>query len=120
MEAVTSSVKMLETAESDTKTESCVTSADDAGDAVDSIMPCDDAMDSVTSGDDTDTCRTCVEGQWKNSTSILNGEELIELFKAIHTGKKVHEGLTTIGLVRSRFFISCLHSFTKIVTGVQV
>ena len=130
MEAVTSSVKMLETAETGVTIESCVTSADNAGDAVDSVTPgddavdsvtpCDDAVDSVTSGDDADTCRTCVETQWKNSTAILNGEELIELFKAIHTGKKVLEGLTTIGLVGSWLFISCVHPFTKIVDGVQL
>ena len=113
MEAVTSSVKMLETAESGVTIESCVTSADNAGDAVGRVTSGDDAVDSVTSGDDADTCRTCVETQWKNSTAILNGEELIELFKAIHTGKKVLEGLTTIGLVGSWLFISCVHPFTS-------
>ena len=105
MEAVTSSVKMLDTAESDMRTESCVTRADNVGDTVGNVTP----------GDDADTCRKCVETQWKNSTAILNGDELIELFKSVHTGKKVQKGLTTIGLVRSCLFILCVHPFTKMI-----
>lgn len=35
----------------------------------------------------------------KNSSQILTREELVELFRTIHTGPKVTESITTIGLV---------------------
>ncbi|CAH1775882.1 unnamed protein product [Owenia fusiformis] len=34
-----------------------------------------------------------------NNSNLLTGDELIELLKTLHTGKKVQEGLTTVGLV---------------------
>ena len=75
-------METLDTAESDSRTE-----------------PCDTV---TTVEDDTETCQACGDpGKWTNSPSLVNGEELITLFHSLHRGKKVHEGVTTIGLVGS-------------------
>ncbi|KAI0227111.1 hypothetical protein LSAT2_022438 [Lamellibrachia satsuma] len=59
-----------------------------------------DNVGSVTSDDDTGACRSCANKQnWRNRPSLVNGDELIKLFNSLHSGKKVHEGVTTIGLV---------------------
>ena len=105
-------METLDTAESDSRTEPCdtVTTTGDTGtttcDTVtttdDTVPTTGDTVDSVTAEDDTETCQACGDpGKWTNSSSLVNGEELITLFHSLHRGKKVHEGVTTIGLVGS-------------------
>ncbi|XP_013400853.1 large subunit GTPase 1 homolog [Lingula anatina] len=50
---------------------------------------------SSTKCDENSARETCVH----NSSKLLNGEELLELFKTVHEGKKVTEGILTVGLV---------------------
>ncbi|KAK2180472.1 hypothetical protein NP493_441g01036 [Ridgeia piscesae] len=89
--AVAASMETLDTAESDSRTEPCDTVT---------MTTTGDTVDSVTVEDDTETCQACGDpGKWTNSPSLVNGEELITLFHSLHRGKKVHEGVTTIGLV---------------------
>lgn len=39
------------------------------------------------------------DGYHKNSPELLSGEELLKLFRILHSGPKAHEGQTTIGMV---------------------
>lgn len=39
-----------------------------------------------------------------NNGNLVNGEELLELIRSVHKGKKVEEGITTVGMVRTIFF----------------
>ena len=98
-------METLDTAESDSRTEPCdtVTTTGDTGTTTcDTVTTTGDTVDSVTVEDDTETCQACGDpGKWTNSPSLVNGEELITLFHSLHRGKKVHEGVTTIGLVGS-------------------
>lgn len=50
--------------------------------------PVEDKVDRLTLGSRT-----------KNSTRLLTGAELVELFKTIHKGRKVQEGRSVVGLV---------------------
>lgn len=84
----------METLETtDTRTEPCMTHP---------VTNTGDNVGSITSDDDTGACRSCANKQnWRNRPSLVNGDELIKLFNSLHSGKKVHEGVTTIGLVGS-------------------
>lgn len=47
-------------------------------------------------------CRVCLKlktVQLQNTSHVYTGLELLELFKGLHTGEKVTEGLTTVGMV---------------------
>ncbi|OWF46782.1 large subunit GTPase 1 homolog [Mizuhopecten yessoensis] len=60
----------------------------------------DDTQDGATGGDCDNCCESvkssnCSEGGGK----ILNGLELLDLFRTLHTGKKHTEGQTTMGMV---------------------
>jgi hypothetical protein len=35
----------------------------------------------------------------RNTPELLSGEELLKLFRNLHSGPKAHEGQTTIGMV---------------------
>ncbi|XP_045163373.2 large subunit GTPase 1 homolog [Mercenaria mercenaria] len=59
--------------------------------------------DSITNEPDGHVCSVYRElmkpMEIKNTSLIYTGPELLELFKSIHLTKKVHEGLTTVGMV---------------------
>jgi large subunit GTPase 1 len=46
-----------------------------------------------------------------NTSLIHTGPELLELFKSIHLTKKVHEGLTTVGMVGIYYLLPLLKNF---------
>ena len=49
----------------------------------------------------TDNTSSCGSVQlMKNNPAVLDGPQLIDLFKCLHKGKKFTEGVTTIGMVR--------------------
>ena len=50
----------------------------------------------VTAGEETGGASESVD----EATRLLDGHELVALFKTLHTGKTYQEGVTTIGLVR--------------------
>ncbi|KAL5014479.1 hypothetical protein ScPMuIL_008749 [Solemya velum] len=47
--------------------------------------------------------QTCDDGEnvehWTNSSAVLSGPELLELFRTLHTGKKHQPGVLTVGMV---------------------
>ncbi|XP_069121992.1 large subunit GTPase 1 homolog [Argopecten irradians] len=67
-------------------------------DTTDSIT-IDNTHTGATEGD----CEDCGDGNIESSEEgggkILNGLELIDVFRSLHTGKKYQEGQTTIGMV---------------------
>ncbi|PIK55889.1 hypothetical protein BSL78_07223 [Apostichopus japonicus] len=65
--------------------------------------------DSIKDDEDSDTSRAPdVRGPGtsnmkrlaeSNNGNLVNGEELLELIRSVHKGKKVEEGITTVGMV---------------------
>ena len=54
---------------------------------------------------DSDARLKSCDNEIKNSEQILSGPELVEYLKTVHTGRKVQEGLTTIGMVRPKKYM---------------
>ena len=59
---------------------------------------CDTSKDETSEMDHTGNV-VADGGCHRNSPEVLSGEELLKLFRILHTGPKAHEGQTTIGMV---------------------
>ena len=77
--------------------DACSESLNDPG-VVDSSS--EEFCDKYGAVSDSDSRLSSCDNEIKNSEQILSGPELVEYLKTVHMGRKVQEGLTTIGMVR--------------------